>query len=70
MHDTTPILSAHGRPAPGLRRARVCTLALFALLGLLTGAWGAHVPSVKARYGLDEGQLAVALLALAAGAVA
>ncbi|MFM1856717.1 MAG: hypothetical protein RLZ83_2026 [Pseudomonadota bacterium] len=70
MHGTTPNAASHSRLAATLDRARVSTLALFALLGLLTGAWGAHVPSIKARYGLDEGQLAVALFALAAGAVA
>jgi fucose permease len=75
MSDTSPAVAsaATGTAATfstALQRARVSTLALFALLGLLTGAWGAHVPSVKARYGLDEGQLAVALFALAAGAVA
>lgn len=43
---------------------------LFGVLGLLTGVWGAHIPSVKWRYGLDEGALAGALFAMAAGAVA
>ncbi|MBX3604083.1 MAG: MFS transporter [Piscinibacter sp.] len=33
------------------------------------GAWGAQVPAVKQHYGLDEGELSVALLAAAAGAV-
>jgi fucose permease len=70
MHGTTTDTAPHGQPAPGLHRARVSTMALFALLGLLTGAWGAHVPSLKVRYDLDEGQLALALFALAAGAVA
>ena len=75
MPDSAPAAARAGltqppRAAALLGRARASTLALFALLGLLTGAWGAHVPSVKARYGLDEGQLAVALFALAAGAVA
>jgi fucose permease len=55
--------------APPLRRARASGWALFAMLGVLTGVWGAHVPSVKARHGLDEAQLALALFALAAGAV-
>ena len=70
MHGTTTDTAPHGQPAPGLHRARASTMALFALLGLLTGAWGAHVPSLKVRYDLDEGQLALALFALAAGAVA
>jgi fucose permease len=53
-----------------LRRAGIAARALFAALGMLAGAWGAHVPSVKAVYGLDEGLLALALFAVAAGAVA
>ena len=57
-------------PGPRLRRAGVAARALFAALGVLAGAWGAHVPSVKAAYALDEGQLALALFAVAAGAVA
>jgi predicted MFS family arabinose efflux permease len=55
---------------PRLRRAGRAARVLFAALGLMAGAWGAHVPSVKAAYGLDEGLLALALFALAAGAVA
>jgi len=43
--------------------------ALFAALGVAAGAWGAHVPSVKVRYGLDELGVAGVLLAAAAGAV-
>ena len=50
-----------------LRRAGIAARALFAALGMLAGAWGAHVPSVKAAYGLDEGTLALALFAVAAG---
>ena len=55
---------------PRLRRAGRAARVLFAALGLMAGAWGAHVPSVKVAYGLDEGLLALALFALAAGAVA
>ena len=52
-----------------LRRAHRATCAQFAVLGTLAGAWGAHVPSVKQRYALDEGQLAIVLLCAALGAV-
>ncbi len=51
------------------RRHIAATAALFATLGVAAGAWGAHVPSVKARYGVDEAQLAGLLFAAAAGAV-
>ena len=57
------------RPPQVLRRARWSARALFACLGLLAGAWGAHIPSVKARYGLGEGMLAWVLFAISMGAV-
>ncbi len=50
-------------------RARHATRALFATLGTMAGVWGAHVPSVKLHYGLDEGTLALALLCGGLGAV-
>lgn len=43
--------------------------ALFAALGVATGAWGVHIPSLKARHDLDEGTLAIALLAAGLGAI-
>ena len=55
--------------APALRPARVAVRSLFFAFGCVTGAWGAHVPSAKARYALSEAELALALLAAAAGAV-
>lgn len=55
---------------PPQRRAAFSAATLFGLLGLLTGVWGAHIPSVQQRHGLDEAGLAGALFALAAGAVA
>ena len=39
------------------------------MFGFVSGVWGVHIPSVKARYGLDEARLSVALLAFALGAV-
>jgi len=62
----TPPLPAR----PSLPAARWATRAQFTALGLTVGAWGVHIPSAQARYGLDEGGLAVALLAAALGAVA
>lgn len=52
-----------------LRRARWATRVQFAVLGVLAGAWGAHLPSVKQRYALDEAALSIVLLAAALGAV-
>jgi MFS family permease len=39
------------------------------VLGVLVGSWGAHIPSVKARHGIDEATLSLVLLAAAAGTV-
>jgi fucose permease len=52
-----------------LSRARRAVRLQFAVLGTLCGLWGAHIPSVKLRYGLDEAQLAGALFAAACGAI-
>jgi hypothetical protein len=52
-----------------LARARWAVRAQFAALGLTGGAWRAHMPSLKARYGVDERGLALLLLAVAAGAL-
>jgi predicted MFS family arabinose efflux permease len=38
-------------------------------LGVLAGTWGAHIPSVKARYALTDATLSMVLLAAAVGAV-
>lgn len=45
-------------------------LATYAALGVTVGTWGARVPDVRVRTGLDEGALGAALLGLALGAVA
>ena len=52
-----------------LARARWATRVQFAALGLLSGTWGAHIPSVKAQYGLGEAVLSMVLLSAAVGAV-
>jgi fucose permease len=52
-----------------LRRSRAATRVQFLVLGVLIGAWGAHIPSIKAHYGLSEGSLSAVLLAAAVGAV-
>lgn len=52
-----------------MARARWCTRILFCALGILAGAWGSHIPSVKAEYGLGEAQISFVLLAAAFGAV-
>jgi fucose permease len=52
-----------------LARARWATRAQFLHLGLIVGLFGAHVPSVAARYGFGERRIAMVLLAATAGSV-
>lgn len=61
---------ADERPAPRrVSQARRASRAHFAALGVMGGAWGVHIPSVKAQYGLGEGTLSLVLFAAACGAV-
>jgi predicted MFS family arabinose efflux permease len=52
-----------------LRRARVATALLFLLYGTTLGTWTARIPAIKHQLGLSDGQLSIALLAFAAGAI-
>lgn len=52
-----------------LRRGRVAVSLLFLLYGVILGAWTSRIPAVKQGLGLSDGQLSVALLAFAAGAI-
>ena len=63
--------AAHAGPcdARTLSNAVWATRAQFAALGMLGGAWGVHIPSVKTRYTLGEAMLSSVLLAAAIGAV-
>jgi len=45
-----------------LRRSRAATRVQFLVLGVLIGAWGAHIPSIKAHHGLSDGTLSAVLL--------
>jgi hypothetical protein len=53
-----------------LRRARVGTGLAFGLVGFVYFTWAARLPAIKADLGLSNGQLAVALVGLEAGALA
>lgn len=66
--DTTFARAAAHSPLT-LDRARLANRVQFLALGTLVGTWGAHIPSVKARYALGDGILSLVLLATAAGAV-
>lgn len=60
--DTTP-------SALQVKRAIWVTRFQFVALGVLSGAWGVHIPSVKAHYGLGEMTLSLVLMSAAVGAV-
>ena len=52
-----------------LVRGRVATSLLFLLFGVALGTWTARIPAVKDRLHLSDGQLSLALLAFAVGAI-
>jgi fucose permease len=52
-----------------LTRSRGATRLQFLVLGVLMGAWGAHIPAIKAHHDLSDGSLSAVLLAAALGAV-
>jgi predicted MFS family arabinose efflux permease len=56
-------------PDHRLRQARLATAALFLLFGFALGAWTASIPAIKAGLRIDDAQLSLALLGLAAGAI-
>ena len=51
------------------RRARVGAAACFLLTGVISASWASRVPAIKDGLGLSDGQFAIALLGLEAGAV-
>jgi fucose permease len=59
----------HGS-ASQVRHAVWATRGMFCALGILGGAWGVHIPSVKDHYGLEPAALSIVLVAAAIGAVA
>ena len=52
-----------------LRRARIAVALFFLLYGVILGSWTSRIPAVKQRLGVSDGQLSLALLAFAAGAI-
>jgi predicted MFS family arabinose efflux permease len=53
-----------------LLRGRVAIYLLFLLSGMAIGTWTARIPSIKQGLELSEGELSIALLGIAAGAIA
>ena len=57
MNTVTQALPSIDLTARDLARARWSTRAQFVVLGIVSGAWGAHVPSVKQAFALNEASL-------------
>jgi len=58
-----------GRPPAPVHRARCSISFVFFVNGFLLASWLPHIPEVKERLALNDLQLGIALLAMAAGAV-
>jgi len=50
-------------------RARFAVSAIFFTNGLVLASWLPHIPAVKARHAISDGELGIVLLAMAVGAV-
>lgn len=71
MSAAQPAVPSAGRaPDARLRRARFAISAVFLLTGFVFASWAARIPTIKTQLELSDGQLAVALIGLEAGAVA
>src|SRR6516225_5127386 len=58
-----------GRPPAPVHRARCSISFVFFVNGFLLASWLPHIPEVKERLALNDLQLGIALLAMAAGVV-
>jgi hypothetical protein len=58
-----------GERGASVRRPLAATATVFFANGLLFASWAAHIPKVKARLGLTDATLGVALLGAPAGSV-
>jgi predicted MFS family arabinose efflux permease len=69
--DTALSAAARAEPCDARTFAEAvwATRIQFAALGMLCGAWGVHIPSVKTQYALGEAMLSTVLFAAAIGAV-
>ncbi|MEX3556673.1 MAG: MFS transporter [Burkholderia gladioli] len=65
-----PLPAAHRDLSSGERqRARLATMALFFIAGMMYASWGVHVPTVRDRFALSPALLSLALLAVAIGSI-
>ena len=52
-----------------MRAARSAVAAIFALNGVLFGAWAARIPAIRDHAGLSDGELGIVLACIAVGAI-
>jgi fucose permease len=57
-------------PVATRNRARIATMALFFVAGMMYASWGVHVPTVRDRFHLSPALLSYALFAVAGGSIA
>jgi fucose permease len=67
MHS--PAAAHRALPAATRQRARLATMALFFIAGMMYASWGVHVPTVRDRFHLNPALLSCALFAVAAGSI-
>ncbi|MDE1181471.1 MFS transporter [Paraburkholderia sp.] len=65
----TPNTAHRTLPVAARNRARLATMALFFIAGVMYASWGVHVPTVRDRFHLNPALLSFALLALAGGSI-
>jgi len=69
MTPIAPALGEGSRPVPVLIRARWAVSTIFFINGLVLASWVSHIPAVKARHAISDGQLGLVLLSMAVGSV-
>jgi len=63
LHEAADAASTH----EVLRRYRIAVSTMFAVAGMTIGTWTARIPEIQHHLGLSDGELSIALLALACG---
>jgi fucose permease len=66
----SPAAAHRALPEATRQRARIATMALFFIAGMMYASWGVHVPTVRDRFHLSPALLSCALFAVAGGSIA
>ncbi len=70
MPGQPPAAAHRTLPVATRQRARIATMALFFVAGMMYASWGVHVPTVRDRFHLNPALLSCALFAVAGGSIA